>query len=226
MPLIALSSQGFHLRNAGFRNAGFLSAGRSQDQLCAAGPQRAQLPRLPQVCEAVCTREPSERLHGQRHHSHPLHHRAGCFLWRGFVWPQNPRQPCQAVCYPGVCPYAFNATANVSACSMCITSCTCNTHCRVIFALQILPSAIIPLCPTVSHITMLHMFICYAVWSCTYCLSWPFLGCRELLHTMHIAPVHQIWLRHGPAQKHASPNFVQVPEYAVSNAGASAQLRA
>ena len=81
--------------------AALTRAGCGQDQLCTARSQRAKLSWLSQVCQAISAGKPTEWLHGQRHHCHPIHHRAGCVLWRGTFWPQSPWQPRQAICHPG-----------------------------------------------------------------------------------------------------------------------------
>ena len=75
------------------------------------GPQRAQLPRLPQICEAIGAGESEQRVPGERHHSHPLHHRAGCLHWRRPHPPAGSQCP-QAAPHPGgasICAAALSA---------------------------------------------------------------------------------------------------------------------
>ena len=128
--------------------------GRRQNQLRAAGPQRPQLPRLPQgraldrapvdalltellratighsghareltwasdcpthltaimacdifvgaVCAAQHAGEPGEWVPAERHHRHPLHHRAGGVLGRGAR--QGRRAHCAPAYHPGALP--------------------------------------------------------------------------------------------------------------------------
>ena len=76
-------------------------AGSCQDQLCSPGSQRPQLPWLQKVCEAICAGKPTEWLHGKRHHSDTVYHRAGCILWRSLVRPQAAWIIPKDFCYIG-----------------------------------------------------------------------------------------------------------------------------
>ena len=90
--------------------------GCGEDQLCSPGSQRTQLPRLPQVCQALCAGAWPERVHPERHHRHQVHHRVGRVHWRRPV-AHHDRAPTSTHSHPGEpqCASMFEPCAGASA---------------------------------------------------------------------------------------------------------------